>query len=509
MEGFGKHTIRNSRTNIFFFAFLILYAGTLIYLSYAINIWVDEAYTLNTTSRGFFDVIHQSYNFEAQLPLYFVLLSLWRDICADVFFARLFSLIFVALAAWIFSRLVQLLSGNKNSQWMVVVFLMNPFTIWAALEIRLYAFLLFLSITTVYFFIRFFYENKTKYLYYFLCTSLLGLFTQYFFAGLIASMALAILLFKGLKAGLKFCLSLLPVVLLFLPNLLMLPEQLKISESKQAGYHFSEKFMAVFINSPLNLMLGTDLMPFGRILKMILVFIFILAVFIAYYLWYKNAGRLRQIHFRRLNLSVFIVAVLILLISLIFSIARLDFHDRYLTTGFAMLLIIFSVFYTYPRSLQRLAFGSLSLLFAFLVFLNYRHPVKEYDYPSISKYISDIEFKNEPILFYHATLSLPFSYYYKGQNPLIPLPHEVHFDATYMDNVQDTFQLKESLNKINTTSRSYLLVSDYAQRSINKNENREMVNNYLSLHYQITLDTLYKGRSKDKPLRIMRLQKFN
>ena len=122
-----------------FIGFLAIYATFLIYTSSILNLSEDETYTLNTSSRGFSGVIHQSYNFEAQPPFYFILLSWWRLLCHGVFFAKLFSILCIGLSACYFYRLVPLFSEKKNSKWMVAIFLLNPFTVWAALEMRLYS----------------------------------------------------------------------------------------------------------------------------------------------------------------------------------------------------------------------------------------------------------------------------------------------------------------------------------------------------------------------------------
>ena len=62
--------------NIIFYSFLLLYATGIIYLCFTLNVWEDEAYTLNTTSHGFLEVIRLSYTFEGQPPAYFLLMAL-------------------------------------------------------------------------------------------------------------------------------------------------------------------------------------------------------------------------------------------------------------------------------------------------------------------------------------------------------------------------------------------------------------------------------------------------
>ena len=167
--------------NLIFYGFIIVYSISLIFLSFKLNISIDEAYSLHTTSNNLSTVIKQAYDFEGQSPFYFLLLAIWRHINSGIFFARLLSLVFIGFSGYFFLRLVRLVSGRESSRWMLVIFLLNPFTVWAGLEIRLYALAIFLSIILIYYFFRFYIENKNKHLYLFLIISLIGLYTQYFF----------------------------------------------------------------------------------------------------------------------------------------------------------------------------------------------------------------------------------------------------------------------------------------------------------------------------------------
>src|ERR1700712_3329573 len=139
MTDIMKNSNSSPVKNYLFYIFLFIYAVTLLYLSKVLNIWMDEAYTLDTTGYKLSKVIAQSYSFESQPPVYFILLSLWRKISGEVFFARLFSLISIGLAAHYFYKLIRLISGIEASRWLLILFLLNPFIVWAGLEIRLYA----------------------------------------------------------------------------------------------------------------------------------------------------------------------------------------------------------------------------------------------------------------------------------------------------------------------------------------------------------------------------------
>ncbi len=75
------------------FAVIALGANLLVTLPLAwlLNIWQDEAYTLQTTSNGVAYAFHQALSFEQNAPLYFVLISLWRSLGDGIFYLRLFS----------------------------------------------------------------------------------------------------------------------------------------------------------------------------------------------------------------------------------------------------------------------------------------------------------------------------------------------------------------------------------------------------------------------------------
>ena len=506
MSNFTGNDKSGPGNNFIFYGFLFVYAAILIYLSSRLNIWVDEAYTLNTTSNNFTDVIKQSYGFEGQPPVYFILLSFWRKISSSIFFARLFSLVFVALAAYFFHRLARLISGNNYSRWLLVLFLLNPFTVWAGMEIRLYAFLLFLSVAAIYFFFSFYNSNKNKYLYLLISTCLVGIYTQYFFAFLIAGFAASLLLFNGWKVFFRFCLYMLPVLLLFLPSLFFTPVLTKYVQTLVA--HSATKQILSLLQSTQNLLFALQLIPFERWLKWAIKIPFIVLLVYAYYKLYRRNKNINDPYFTNLNRLLVMIIVFVILLSCFFGITRVDYQYRYLTILMPLCALLLSVFNSYDFFKRQLIYGVISLFYVALLVSNYRQPLKEYDYELIAKYVEKLEQKKEPVLFYHSSISLCFNYYYTGNSTLVPIPHEVRFDSTtYTSDIKDTVELRQSIEGVNTPSGSYLLVSDLTEHQSIGNPNQKMVNDYLAAHYNITLDTLYFGRSKHYSFRIRRLEK--
>jgi hypothetical protein len=506
MQGVIDKNATTFNKNFFFYTFLAGYAAFIIYLCYDLNIWVDEIYTLNTTSYRLRGVIKESYDFEAQPPLYFVLLSLWRTLNSGIFFARMFSVLFIALAAFIFYKLVKLLSGKKCSRWLVVLFLLNPFTVWAASEIRLYAFVLFLSLLSLLFFFRFYIEGKNKQLFFFALTAIAGIYTQYLFVFLLASLGMAVLLFKGWKLFFKFSLYLLPAGVLFLQSLLFTGNPMKLAYIGSLNISFIDRLVNVF-HAPQDLLLAVHLVPFSRLIRWGIILAFAYLTVYAYAKWYKKSERLNKGYLERINVMAFSACLLVFFIGVFFAFTGLDYTHKYLAIGFPFLLAVFLVFDIYPLPKNKLIFFSVIVIYVVALVSNYRYPVKDFDSKSLAAYLEQNDNKQEPILFYQKVLVMPLEYYYKGKNPIIALPNSLKFDSTYFLKIKDTLELQQSIEKINTASKSYLLVTNRTEPHFENDADIKIINNYLPAHYNITLDTLFYGHGKNSPLRIRRLQK--
>ena len=492
--------------NIIFYGFLFLYTACLIYLCYELNVWEDEIYTLNTSSLKLPDVISKSYSFEGQPPGYFIFLALWRNINSGIFFARLFSVASIGTAAFFFYRVICLISDKSRSKWLVAIFLLNPFTVWAGLEIRLYAFLILLSLISIYYFTRFYAGNKRRDLYIFLIVSAVGVYTQYFFTLQIAAFAFSLLVFKGWRAFFKFCIYLVPVVLLFLPNLIYLPAQLHMHQYHLTQYSPVQRFSAI-LRTPQDFLLALQLVPFGKWIRWAVKTAFIIGVIYAYIRGFKYNRIVNNRYFELFNMLVLSVVFLVILYGVILAISDVVYISRYMATGLPFFILLFTIFKQYSALISRLLYGSICLYFILLMLLFYKNPVKDYDFKLLAKHINKIEHPGEPILFYDRITSVPFKYYYTGTNAIKPLPDSVDFENSAPQNIRDTIELKKALEKINTRSNSYLLITnDIDPVELNINMNRGVIDNYLKINFVTSLDTLFFGRSKTRYLRIRRLK---
>jgi hypothetical protein len=486
--------------NCLFWTFIILYTALLLYTAQKINISEDETYTLNTTSRNLQGVINQSYNFEFQLPGYFIFLSFWRLISSGIIFAKLFSILSIGIATIYLYKLSNLFEQKKASLWIVIIFLLNPFSVWAALEIRLYAFAILLSTLIIYTFYLYVFQNRKKALYLFLICALIGVYTQYFFVFLIFVLALTTIFIKGWKYFLKICSYLIPVAILFLPNLMFLPNQLEMQEAHGSSHFDISKIVAV-LRSPQSLALAINYVPdawLNRIIRSLFLFIFIIACF----KFYKNNLIEKNLFYKNYKTILLCIFLLVFLFALGVYVTDIVFTTKYMVVTYPFFILLLLIFESYPRIYKNLIYGIICIYFLIILIPFYRHPVNTYDFKSIAKFVEKIEQSDQPILMYRSNIALPFEYYYKGKNKIIPLPRPVNFDANYLTNIKDTNQLKQLLYSITPPPTSYLLISDTTQFETTLNMHRDMVSDYISKKFRVTLDTLYEGNAKGKAFRI-------
>lgn len=492
-------------THILFYLFISIYSFLLLFLAYSINIWEDEAYTLNTTSNNLGNVISESYGFEGQPPFYFILLAIWRLISPGIFFARLFSILFIGLSAYVLYRIVPLISDLKNPNWIIIIFLLNPFTVWAALEIRTYALLIFLSTVAVYSILRYYIKSEKRYLYLFLIISLIGLYTQYYFVFLIAAIAFSLLIYNGWKSFFHLSLYLTPVVILFLPNLYFIQDNVKNFQSFSPDYSIIHRFSALS-TAIQSITLGINLLADIRILKWCVRITFVLMAIVSYLKFHKKYYNDNRIIFYKYNLILLITFLSLAFFTLFVLKTGMYFNVRYLAITFPLIILLFIIFDWHSVIVRNFIYGIISIYFIFLLSFRYAVPIKNYDYESIAKHIERIEKPNEPVLLNSRTISTPFQYYYSGINNLIQLPDTFKLEKEgFQVLLRDTLDFKWMLENIN--SESILFINDnmigYPPKLLLTSD---ILDDHINSQFIVTLDTLLFGKSNKHSLRIRRLE---
>lgn len=501
--------IKVGRNQFIFYGFLLVYAIVLLFLCKELNIWEDEAYSLQTTSNSLPEVLKLSYNFEAQPPAYFILLTLWRGINQGIFFARLFSMFCIGIAAYYIYKIDIAGSSEANRRWIVILFLLNPFSVWAALEIRTYALLILLSTLSIYYFLQYDRTNSKRHLYIFLVTCLIGLYTQYFYAFLIASLAFTFFIFRGWKPFIRLCLYLFPVILLFLPNFFFIFDQVSHYSSNRIDYSSLTQFVKVF-SSPQNLILALDIAPFEWIVRWSIKIVVFAFVIYAYFVLYKSIRSINHSLFKSINFLTVITFILIFLFCIVIVSFKIMYQYKYLAIAFPLFILLLNLFRVYSLSTRLITFISISFYFIFLLSFNYYSLVKKQDYIAAASFVKSIEQSNEPIIFYPKSLLLAFSHYYSGENVLVPILPLIFNQDYYENDINDTEEAMKLIEKVPTLSESYILINDTIRGfRLTPKFNNRMFDQCIKSNFKVELDTIIPGNGKDYYLRIRRLHKPN
>jgi hypothetical protein len=389
-------------------------------LAYVLNIWQDEAYTLQTTSRGLAYAFHQAIGFEQNAPLYFLLLTIWRHLSSGVFSLRLFSVVCVAIALALVPALVRRYVPKADAGLVTLAAACNPFAIWAAVEMRVYAMIVLVSaLLLLACFDAFLADrpSRSAAVLYAICAAV-ALYTQYYLAFLIAAQAVTILVYRR-RALLAFAIAAATAALAFAPMLAIVPAQV-------------ENFKGVFAKPSLvHSFAGLS----GILARYVLPLPFPHAKLI--YAGLGIAALLALVLARRLLTPG--NAPILLMTACCFAffaagtyVAGVHVLDRHAASLYLpAILSIFAVFtFLRPAPARRAAMAWLCLTLTFsLVSLaeTYRALAKPGDWIRATAYLRAREGPHQPIVVFEAENALPFAYYYNGPNRIVAIPTAVNF----------------------------------------------------------------------------------
>jgi hypothetical protein len=389
-------------------------------LAYVLNIWQDEAYTLQTTSRGLEYAFHQAIGFEQNAPLYFLLLTVWRHVSADVFSLRLFSVACIAVALALVPALARRYVPKADAGLVTLAAACNPFAVWAAVEMRVYAMIVLVSaLLLLACFDAFFADRPSRraVVLYAICATV-ALYTQYYLAFLIAAQAVTILVYRR-TALVRFGIAAGATALAFAPMLVIVPAQVKNFKGAFAApslVHSVAGLSGILARYVLPL-------PFGHA-KLI-------------YAGLAVAALLTLVLARRLltpgNAPILIMtACCFALFAAGTYAAGVHVLDRHAASLYlpAMLSIFAAFTFLRPPLARQAAIAwlclTLTLSLASLA-QTYRALAKPGDWIRATAYLRAREQPGEPIVVFEAENALPLAYYYDGPNRIVAIPTAVNF----------------------------------------------------------------------------------
>ena len=278
-------------------------------------------------------------------------------------------------------------------------------------------------------------------------------------------------------------------------------------KSEKLNYTFFSQVKNV-LHSPQDFLLSLHLIKLNRLVSIIIRIILLFFLCLSYFKIIKH--KKNNFNFNQLNTLLLTTIFLCFFYSLIFGLFGLMYQLKYLALLFPLFLMSLLLLENYPDKTKHILYSIIALFYLIVAIHNFSTPIKLYDYKTISKYIEKIEEKDEPVVFYRKDIALPFEIYYKGHNLLVPL---VNFDFGpdyYKNDLKDTIELKNHINKIFVHNKSLILLTNRIESYIYPNKmNQEMFDHFIDSQYQVDLDTSFHRTDPLHFIQVRRLIKKN
>ncbi len=415
-----------------------LHLAIVLPMAYWLNIWVDEGSTLYTTERGISFALQNTLADEKQAPLYFWLLSLWREINHSIFFARLFSVVCSIAAIKLFADLARRLFNGKAAILMTAFFALHPYLIWTSLEIRVYSSVVLLSIWLLKLFYEGYFkgENKTKQIY-FVLFSVAALYTNYYLGFLLVGNFFALLMVKKWSAAKTYFLQMFIVGAAFAPLLWAIKSQFAANTREFQLEKSVVEGLQILWNFFLSFTLPTEILPpeDATIISIVRLWLMRLAILTGVVLFFKNRRKLSE---NLLAFGVISATISGFLLIAYFLLGAGLVEIRHASVLFAPIILFVGLFLRnlLPEKTESdekrnkiVKFSSailLTIFFVYSIYTLYPNLTKRGDWEKVGAFIEANEKPNQPIIVFTAFDAPTLPYHYHGVNRI--LPDEKFFD---------------------------------------------------------------------------------
>lgn len=457
-------------------------------LAATLNTWVDESYTLRTTNGGLIAAIHQALRIELQPPLYFALLSIWRQADHSVLYARLFSVICAALTIYCAVQVGRRFAPRVQPAWIAAVFLLSPALVWAALEIRVYAFAGLLIAVLLWLFydgyLRPMPSKRARILY--IIAAISGLYTQYFIGFVLIGCWAALAAARNRWAMRRYTINACLIAVGCLPLFFFVRDQVVTGT---AAYFSNETFLTIFYRFNgvwFNYVIpvawaGSVFHALGSVKAYALGSL--TGLIIAVYVRKRHHIRPEQ-----LVLGAIVLTTCVLLLAA-FTLTHEPFGTRYAFVVFVpLMLLIFASLADLPSN-NRWVLGLWLVVFfvgsAGTLDKTYSHLAKHGDWKRVAHFIQMNEHPGEPILAFQAENALTLADYYTGHNTIVPIPRPIRFDSGWEENVivQNEGEIAQALRRVPGDHSLVWSVTTHECRDFNVDYHCSIFEHYVATHF--------------------------
>ena len=426
----AKNASSKATTRVFSAPVLLLIAGHLalcVFLSHSLSIYIDEAYTLDTTSRGPGYAYSQALGFELQPPLYFVSLSLWRGIDDSLFVARLFSTVCTAASLFVLALVARRFLPKLHPAWLIGAAAFNPILLYAATEARCYALAMLIASLLLLFFHDAFLAEKTRRrwlaLVGFTLSAIASLHTFYFLGFQLVGLAAGLLAVKRWRELRSYILTMVVVGAAFVPQ--------AIEVSRQVTDHTEAVSQPTVIESlrlvswqARNLLMPSEWEPFPDSSR----WLWVIAggTWLVFSLFRKSM--LKESSHRAVY-SLCTVSILFYLAAIQVVGAEMLASQHFAPVMLPLLLA--TVCLAWEAGGQRGVAVWILLIGMTMGAAGWQrtHRLAKYgDWQRAANFVMQHETAGEPIVLFKPPAELGFGHYYRGSNVLIPVPSRAGFD---------------------------------------------------------------------------------
>jgi 4-amino-4-deoxy-L-arabinose transferase-like glycosyltransferase len=473
------------------------FSAVTLWLAANINLYIDELYSLHTTSHGFGYAAEQALDFEQQPPLFFLTLTAWRAIDGSDYFARLFSIgccLATLFVVWRFARRY----FERLPDWLTPLsFALNPFFIWVALDIRVYAMIVLLSAVLVTLFFDVFCSDRASRvkLVAFTLTAVAAIYTQYFMGSILVGFGLALLLRGKRRKIVPFVGSMLVVALALAPLLLGSVNQ----EFKEAtATHMVAPLLLAerMLSSTLSFLYPhTWVADFSKYLNIAYVGI-VLGMLV---LVLREKGRSAYVDMLAIVVASMVAFFLLVIIGLQ---APLEM-PRHITSLFVPTLLLALGSFATIKDRARRQRICITYLIVLLVFgaaddaKTYQFPLSNSgDWERVVEFLSPRVAASEPIVVFDTEGALAIRHYYRGAARVVPIPHEQSFKS--FDRRDFALQSPQQVARVfpapsPVTGRAWLVLGVSVCSMVETGASCAYLNSYLNAHYRVIAERRFNG----------------
>ena len=473
------------KNKVLYSVFFFLIAGTACAVSlitlYSQSIRLDESQSIWDATKSV-PTLLQFIAQDVHVPLYHMLLHFWLQIFGtDIFFARMLSLIFFLLTLPVLFSFAKESSNEKVAIVTILLFSLSPFVIWYSNEARMYTLFTFVTSLNHFFFIRMEKTGGTKYRFAYIISTILGLYTHYFFNFLLITQGLFILYTRVLlpqkdkllrKENLaffrRFLASLFGAYIFFLPWVTFVISSGSASNTKPlipppTSYNIFQVFV--------NFLFGFQ----TNGIQAALVSLWPVAILMLFFIFTKR----RKVPIYKVE--YFLLVTLLPIIMVFFaSYFRPIFLSRYLIFVTPSLFFVLAwMMMSYSKKVSALLITSFTgIMFGLLLYQNIslKTPVKE-DYEDVTTYLREYTTPQDII-----TVSAPFTIYpieysYQGITKIDTIPQWNRFTEGSIPPFTEE-NLKKQFDRYKRTYSKVYVVLSYDQGY------EEKIIDYLDKNYQ-------------------------